>query len=140
MIGRANQTLEAIKSLASEAQIKLPVEQFVQFGPAVVSCPSVIVSITSLGNAINVPAQAPYQQVSLVAVIAREYNGANEDGSNNVQAITAANTAAAADGELLWGAAFIMEIAPEDVSISWTIEGGLIMTTATFALPVGVEA
>lgn len=137
---KAKQILADINTFASASSVDLPGHQYAQTGTPVIACAGLIVAVTNVSIAAGYdPTCGAAQSGTFVVTLTRDCGVEfNEDGSDNVDAITAVSAEADADAQMLWDYANQLEIyLTRTWSVSWALIGGLGITT--LSLTIGID-
>lgn len=144
---KAQQLLALIvaEALPKEPDYSLPTNQYARVGTAVVSCASVQVAALDMQTegaalgVLTVDCNDAIQLSSFACIISRDCGWeANEDGSDNLEAVAAVSAMGAEDADFLWTwANNYDEYISKAFSVGWSITGGILITTLT--LTTGID-
>lgn len=142
-LDKAKALLAELVTKADVAGLGLPSIRYYQIGDAVVTCGSVIVTLTRMdpaGPEYQVASGCMSSQVgSFVITIARDCGVIfDEDGVDVPALVINASEDMSADGDFLWGfAAGLPTYIARDYSVTWVLTGALLITSLT--LTVGID-
>jgi hypothetical protein len=124
---------EVLATVETELGEATPAVKFAKLGAQVVDCESLIVAATGLE-----PSALPNCEcgsATIVVTLARDCaNEANQDGSNNPEAISSISSEISGDGTALTAVAKLWLQA--QWSIGWSIQGGIAITSLQLTIPL----
>lgn len=130
---KADKILESLICLAGDSGVEMPSVRYAVLGEPVVSCASVIVTLTSINTPPEVPACNAPQVGTFSVIISRDCANISAPNGDTIpeEAVKVADTQST-DGQLLWDLVVDMHGAmypPSAWSIGFVVTGGLAITS-----------